>query len=155
MTHNIIKTIAVLALGAMLMSGCEKIHTDELTINNQSGHNVVIEYATVMRPHSIGGFELGWTDIIPTDSSVVVFSAEDNGYTGKEDSEKEIVKWFFGDSLTFIVDGTYRYTYHSSDTLTNNSPYNFNSPFYLYTESGQTYTNHTFTITAEQLSPLP
>lgn len=34
MTHNIIKTIAVLVLGAMLMSGCEKIHTDELTVNN-------------------------------------------------------------------------------------------------------------------------
>ncbi len=90
-----ILTLAVLC-GIELMPGCEKIHTDELTINNQSGHNVVIEYATVMRPHSIGGFELGWTDIIPTDSSVVVFSAEDNGYTGKMDSEMEIVKWFFG-----------------------------------------------------------
>lgn len=141
----------ICALG--MMTSCEQISTIVLTINNQSEYNVVVEYSSVNRPHAVGGYERGWSDTIRAYSSLDIFCEEKWGYTEKDYSEKNLVH-FFGDSVTFIVDGIRLYTYYSSDTTSDNSPYNFNSPHYSYSENGRTYTNHTYTITAEQVSPM-
>lgn len=75
----------------------------------------------------------------------------DLGQTGRNQICASARYGLLGDSANFVVDGTDTLTFHASDTLGADSPYNFNSPRYTYDElpgsaGGMSWASLTFKV---------
>jgi hypothetical protein len=82
------------------------------------------------------------------------------GCTSHDESKYRIFYDFYGDSISFVIDSTRKITYYAYDTLSEDSPYNFNSSHYQHTYKEPTRnfgceaseSSHTYTITTEQIN---
>ena len=80
-------------------------------------------------------------------------------FAGRDD-KADMFDWLYGDSVCFVIDSIHRISYYSYDTLSEDSPYNFNSPHYQHTYIDPNPGNgcdaakssHTYTITEEQIN---
>ena len=139
-----------------IMTACDPGFDDNLVIVNQSGYDLIIDYGGDHRYcEQQGSCNVLNGDIvkIPFDGGI--------GCTNKESSEMGMLYYFWGDSVVFMTtDSIVLRTYYATDTTSDDSPYNFNSSHYTYEEKTARngcpayYTKHTFTLTAEQLTPL-
>jgi hypothetical protein len=59
------------------------------------------------------------------------------GCTSHDESKYRIFYDFYGDSISFVIDSTRKITYYAYDTISDDSPYNFNSSHYQHTTKNQ------------------
>ena len=161
MKHKKIKQTLALICTAMLFSSCDPEYYDELYFDNQSGYDILVEYSGWFRYYP-SEYERGYNGTYPTPNGkkTLVYMDGGVGCTGSYESKIIILNDFYGDSISFVIDSTRKITYYAYDTLSEDSPYNFNSSHYQHTYNEPTgnfgceasESSHTYTITAEQIN---
>ena len=111
----------------MLLTACDPEGEDELVIQNETTRQVSVKNSGDSMDARHGTMVLD-----PGADTSFVFPV--TGGTWREGAIAEFVNWVYGDSVQFLVDGEVVATYYRTDTLSDNSPYNFNSKNYQYSE---------------------
>ena len=156
-----LKHILALVCSTILFSSCDPGYYDELYFDNQSEYDILVEYSRSYR-YSPSEYERGYDGTYPTPNGkrTLVYMDGGLGCTGTYESKYSIFNYFYGDSISFVIDSTRKITYYAYDTLSEDSPYNFNSSHYQHTYKEPTgnfgceasESSHTYTITTEQIN---
>ncbi len=119
----------------MLTAACDPLFDEEYTIDNQSSHDILFIWSGPWHYYpNENGLNYDGTYPVPAGQSATLPFNGGIGSTG-ENAIKTNAQWhIFGDSVSFVVDGTDTLTFHADDTLGADSPYNFSSPRYTYDE---------------------
>ena len=144
------KRILLPLLAALLLAACDPGFNEEYTIDNQSSHDIVFIWSGSWRyyPNENGQNFDGTYPVAAGQKATLPFNGG-LGQTGQDIIESSARYGLFGDSVSFVV-GADTLTFHASDTLSADSPYNFKSQRYSYDElvNGQyaSYASLTFRI---------
>lgn len=151
------KRILLPLLAAMLMTACDPGFDEEYTIDNQSSHDIVFIWSGAWRyyPYENGQNFDGTYPVAAGQKATLPFNGG-LGSTGQNIIESSARYGLFGDSVSFVV-GADTLTFHASDTLGADSPYNFKSPRYTYDElpgpaSGMSWASLTFKVDDSMLA---
>lgn len=125
----------LLPLACLLLTACDPAYDMKLDISNESGHSAVL-----LPP---ADSSLLWTEpwywnrdgiSIEADSCREIYLCGGVGIASREEGEWSITHLVIPDSAVFLFADGRRLVYYAEDTLAEDSPYNFNSTHYEYSE---------------------
>ena len=124
-----------MAVAAMLLVACDPAFDEDYILDNQSSHNIVFVWNGDWHSYpNEEGLNYDGTYPVPAGQQVTLPFMFGLGVTCREQIEVNARNYLLGDSVSFIVDGTDTVTFYASDSLSDLSPYNFNSLHYAYYE---------------------
>ena len=161
MKHHIIKSLAAIALGAMLLTGCDPGYDEEVAVRNTTSHSVTIIPGVQTMQQSVvdtSTYSVQYDTYTVASGETTILQAE----SGLGGATLEEGHWLFrnyaGDSITFRFDDGRQVVYYAGDT-SGISPFNTGSALYNYEEKlnsdGWTFKDNprfgrlTFTIVEE------
>lgn len=159
------RSYILLLLASLLFAACDPAYDINMGIRNSSGHTVIL-----MPPGDSSILNSGpWHYLnragldmeIEADSCYEFNLSGGVGCASREEAEWWINNILVPDSAVFVFADGHRLVYYSDDTLTDGSPYNFNSTNYDWSEKyGYTLSGHrnthpyyihiAYTLTQEQ-----
>lgn len=129
------KRLFLLLATATLLAACDPGFNEEYIIDNQSSHNIVFVWSGDWRFYpNENGLNFDGAYPVAAGQKVTLPFNGGLGSTGWDIITLTSRDFLLGDSVQFIVDGTDTLTFHASDTLSADSPYNFKSQRYSYDE---------------------
>ena len=129
------KKLLLTVIAAMLMVACDPGFNEEYILDNQSSHDIIFVWNGDWHYyHNENGSNFDGTYSVSAGQQVTLPFMGGLGVTGREEIVTNARNYLLGDSVSFIVDGLVTVTYYADDTLSELSPYNFNSPRYSYDE---------------------
>ena len=129
------KRLLLPVLAAMLMVACDPGFDEEYILDNQSSHDIVFVWNGDWHYYpNENGSNFDGTYPVAAGQQVTFPFMGGLGVTSREQIVHNARNYLLGDSVSFIVDGTDTVTFYASDSLSDLSPYNFNSPRYTYDE---------------------
>ena len=129
------KRLLLPVLAAMLMVACDPGFDEEYILDNQSSHDIVFVWNGDWHYYpNENGSNFDGTYPVAAGQQVTFPFMGGLGVTSREQIVHNARYYLLGDSVSFIVDGTDTVTFYASDSLSDLSPYNFNSPRYTYDE---------------------
>jgi hypothetical protein len=155
-----IKQTLSLIGAAIMLSSCDPAHYNDLYFDNQSGYDIIFEYSGIYTYYNEDGRRCQGAQPVPNGEKTLMLEDGGIGCSGERDDKTDMFDWLYGDSVCFVIDSIHRISYYSYDTLSEDSPYNFNSPHYQHTYIDPNPGNgcdaakssHTYTITEEQIN---
>lgn len=127
------RLLLVAAAAALLLAACDPGYNEEYIIDNQSSHDLVFVWGGSWRYYpNENGLNFDGTYPVPAGQKVSLPFSGDIGQTSQSAICASARYGLLGDSVSFVVDGTDTLTFHASDTLGADSPYNFDSPRYTF-----------------------
>lgn len=139
------------AAAALLLVACDPGYNEEYTIDNQSSHDLVFVWDGSWRYYpSENGPNFDGSYPVAAGTKATLPFAGGIGQTGRDQIRFSALYGLLGDSVSFVV-GSDTLTFHASDTLGADSPYNFDSPRYTYDElpgpaGGMSWASLTFRV---------
>ena len=139
------------AAAALLLAACDPGYNEEYTIDNQSSHDLVFVWDGSWRYYpSENGPNFDGSYPVAAGTKATLPFAGGIGQTGRDQIRFSALYGLLGDSVSFVV-GSDTLTFHASDTLGADSPYNFDSPRYTYDElpgpaGGMSWASLTFRV---------
>jgi hypothetical protein len=150
----------LLPLAILLFAACDPAFDMKLDILNESGHAVVLLPPGDTNVINYNPWYSNREGLrIEADSSMEIHLCGGIGLASRSEAEWRICNIIVPDSAVFLFDDGRRLIYHADDTLTDGSPYNFESTHYKYSEKVHTgYMFHgepyfgrfVYTLTQEQ-----
>lgn len=146
------KRLLLPVLAAMLMVACDPGFDEEYVIDNQSSHDLVFVWNGSWRYYpNENGLNFDGTYPVSAGKKVSLPFNGGLGGTNREEIRCSARNYLLGDSVQFIVDGIDTLTFYASDTLGDDSPYNFDSERYTYDElpgsaGGMSWASLTFRV---------
>ncbi|MBQ8703097.1 MAG: hypothetical protein IJ524_01825 [Bacteroidales bacterium] len=125
--------LLLMAAAALLLAACDPSYNEEYIIDNQSSHDLTFIWGGGWRYYPYeGGLGFDGSYPVPAGRKVSLPFSGDMGHTSRSAICASARYGLLGDSVSFVVDGTDTLTFHASDTLGADSPYNFDSPRYTF-----------------------
>ena len=139
------------AAAALLLVACDPGYNEEYTIDNQSSHDLVFVWDGSWRYYpseNERGFDGSYP--VPAGTKATLPFAGGLGQTNRDQIRFSALYGLLGDSVNFVV-GSDTLTFYASDTLSVDSPYNFDSERYTYDElpgsaGGMSWASLTFRV---------
>ncbi len=150
----------LLSLAIMLFTACDPAYDMKLDIRNESGLSVMLlppGDTTLLNTEPWYGNRNGQR--IEADSCLEIYLCGGLGVASRGEAEWVIRNVLVPDSAVFLFADGRRLVYYADDTLTEGSPYNFNSSHYDYSEKVNTgfmfngmpyFGRFVYTLTQEQ-----
>lgn len=139
------------AAAALLLAACDPGYNEEYTIDNQSSHDLVFVWSGGWRYYpSENGPNFDGSYPVAAGTKATLPFAGGLGQTNRDLIRFSARHGLLGDSVSFVV-GTDTLTFYASDTLSDDSPYNFDSERYTYDElpgpaGGMSWASLTFRV---------
>ena len=126
------RLLLVAAAAALLLAACDPGYDEEYTIDNRSSHDLVFVWSGGWRYYPSEN-ERGFDGSYPVPAGTKATLPFDGGIgqTGRDQIRFSARHGLLGDSVSFVV-GSDTLTFHASDTLGADSPYNFDSERYTF-----------------------
>ena len=139
-----------LLIGALLLAGFVSCDSDEAFQVNCCIYNGTQKKVTVVSEgqsnwhYTSDKYNNGY--VIEVGDKVNVAIDGDKGHNQSFEYAKNVMLYYLGDSVSFSFEDGTQLTYYKNDT-TGNSPYNFNSDRYNYTEPNEDLGELVFKLT--------
>lgn len=143
--------LLLMAVAALLLAACDPGYDEEYTIDNQSSHDLVFVWDGSWRYYpSENGPNFDGSYPVAAGTKATLPFAGGLGQTGRDQIRFSALYGLLGDSVSFVV-GSDTLTFYASDTLSADSPYNFDSERYTYDElpgpaGGMSWASLTFRV---------